>query len=85
MASDEHDHEPNGLTPLWVRLVYRYGVPAAIALFLTYTITSSVASDVTAMRQEHLELRFYLRGICLNTAQSESQRSACVPPNEAPR
>jgi hypothetical protein len=78
---DDHEHEPNGDTPLWVRLLYRYGVPAGIALFLTYTLTNSVASDVSAMRTEHQELRFYLRGICLNTAQTEQQRSACVPPN----
>ena len=80
--ADDHDHDPNGDTPLWIRILYRYGVPASIALFLTYFITSSIATDVTAMRTEHQELRFYLRGICLNTAETEQARAGCIPPNE---
>lgn len=88
--ADDHDHEPNGATPMWVRLIYRYGVPAGIALFLTYFLTQNVtkdmarvASSVEQMQGEHQELRFFLRAICLNTADTESQRAACVPPNEA--
>ena len=88
--ADEHDHEPNGSTPLWVRLLYRYGVPAGIALFLTYFLTQNVSKDVAAvaasqrtMQAEHQELRFYLRAICINTAATEWQRAACVPTNEA--
>ena len=88
--ADDHDHEPNGITPLWVRLLYRYGVPAGIALFLTYFLTQNVTRDMAAMRgdvsqmrSEHQELRFFLRAICINTAETEWQRAACVPPNEA--
>ena len=90
MTDDEQDHEPNGSTPLAVRLIYRYGVPAGIALFLTYFLTqqvsvnvASVAAQVEDMRTEHLELRWFLRAICLNTAETEAQRASCVPPNEA--
>ena len=88
--AEDHDTEPNGDTPIWARILYRYGVPAGIALFLTYFLTQNVSRDVASvamsqriMQAEHQELRFFLRAICINTAETEWQRAACVPPNEA--
>lgn len=77
------EYEVNGDTPMWAKVLYRYGVPAAIALFLTYTLTHDVSANVAAMRAEHQELRFYLRAICINAAITDSDQARCVPPGEA--
>lgn len=76
---DQHDHEPKAL---WERLIDRYGVQAAMLAFLIYFVTQTVAGDVRAMRTEHLELRFFLRAICINAADMEWKRVGCIPPNE---
>jgi len=68
----------NGDTPLWVKVLYRYGVPAVIALGLTWTLTHDVAANVAAMRTEHLEIRIYLRAICLNAATDEIAIARCA-------
>lgn len=73
----------NGDTPVWVKVIYRYGIPAAIALFLTYSMTHDVSTNVAAMRAEHQELRFYLRAICVNAAVDDVAIARCVSPNEA--
>lgn len=63
---------------MWVRILYRYGIPAGIALFLTWTLTHDVAGNVLAMRAEHAELRFYLRAICINMADTEQKYQNCI-------
>lgn len=73
------EDEMNGDTPVWVKVLYRYGVPAVIALGLTWTLTHDVSANVAAMRAEHMELRFYMRAICINSAQSEADMARCVP------
>jgi hypothetical protein len=58
--------------PWWVQATYRLGVPAALAIFLVWFLTSRLGADlasVHAMVQTHVEaaqadraeLRFYLR------------------------
>ncbi len=79
----EEVDEMNGNTPMWVKVLYRYGVPAVIALGLTWTLTHDVAANVSAMRAEHQEIRFYLRAICINSATSEAEWARCVPPTDA--
>lgn len=74
------EDEMNGDTPVWAKVLYRYGVPAGIALFLTWTLTHDVSANVAAMRSEHQEIRFYLRALCFNAAQSEAETARCVPP-----
>jgi hypothetical protein len=75
--------ESNGNgAPMWVRALDRYGVVAAIALFLVWFLTSGLTNDITAMRREHRDLRFYLRAICLNTASTAAQQAQCAPPVE---
>jgi hypothetical protein len=78
----EEVDQMNGDTPVWVKVLYRYGVPAVIALGLTYTLTHDVSANVAAMRAEHQEIRFYLRAICINGAFSDADRARCVPPGE---
>lgn len=58
----------DGNAPLWLRVVLQLGVPAAIALYLTYALLGEVRADIKSMRAEHGLLIYYSRGICLNTA-----------------
>lgn len=71
------------------RLWDRYGFPSIVAVglgFALYQFTSGelrairsvIDQHVTDTRLDQSEIRFYLRAICLNTAQTESQRAACV-------
>lgn len=69
-------------SPTWLKAAVQLGVPALIALGLTWIFATDVRSDVRAMRGEHQTLTFYLRALCFNTAQTDSQRAACVPPEQ---
>jgi len=68
----------NGDTPLWIRVLYRYGVPAAIALFLVWSMTSAFGSDLHTVKEEVHDLRYFMRLICVNTAKTEADRAQCV-------
>lgn len=73
----------NGL-PTWAKVVYWYGIPAAIAGFLVWFVTQGLSNDVRTTR-EMLQIHanengFYLRAICLNVAQTDGQRAQCFPP-----
>ena len=57
------------------------GVPSVIALVLSWGIATSLMSDVKDMRIDHQLLAFYLRATCLNAADDEAERAACVPPS----
>lgn len=80
MGTDEQRHTelPSAL-PLWLKLGLRYGLGGAIALFLVYQMAVAQASDIKQLLTDHQLLKFYLRGICLNTASTEAQRLNCVP------
>ena len=72
-------------TNLLLRLIDRYGVIAAIAMFLIWSLTNTFAADIRDVRrmmQDHvLEQRFYLHAICLNIAKDDAQALArCTPP-----
>lgn len=43
----------------------------------------SIESHVNDMRLDQAETRFFLRALCVNAAESESERANCVPPSEA--
>lgn len=82
------DAEPNGDTPIWVRILYRYGIPGGIALFLVWFVTSGLTAKLEK-NQETLETHvkeqgalmkeqgYLLQQICVNTATSDSQRALC--------
>lgn len=76
------EEEINGDLPTWAKVIYRYGLAAAIAGFLVWFVTQGLSDDVRATRdmlREHIaEQRFYLRAICVNTSQTEIQRAQCV-------
>ncbi len=72
----------NGEIPMWLKVVYRLGVPAGIALFLVWFVTLGFAADIRtvkeALTKHSAEQRFYLRAICINTAQTDAQRALCI-------
>lgn len=68
--------------PWWYRAVERFGVLAAFAAFLLWYVTLGPGNDRTladTLNRHVTETQFYLRAICLNTAQSDNQRAACEP------
>jgi hypothetical protein len=74
--------------PWWLRPLYVFGVPAAIAIFLVWFVTAVVAMGQTKLqdtldahvtneqvdRSRHL---IFLGLICQNTAQTERERNQC--------
>lgn len=79
-GSDLPPDELNGDSPIWLRAVYRLGIPAAICLFLLWFVTQAVAKDVHQLVQDHRDQQYYLRAICLNVALTDAARSLCQPP-----
>lgn len=58
----------------------RRGVLAIITCYLVWQFSGGIRADVSEMRKEHSRMEYYLRGICLNTAASDSQRANCAYP-----
>lgn len=60
----------------------KYGVAAVLAVFLTYWMANDVAGMLRKLDSElasHVsETNFYLRAICVNSADSESERANCL-------
>jgi hypothetical protein len=71
--------------PWWAQLIARYGIVGALCVFLVYFLVSDLWANVQAMRVEHSELRYYLRGVCLNTATTETQRAYCTQEQRQPQ
>jgi hypothetical protein len=63
----------------WVQIGLKYGIGAVIALFLVYQMAGAQAQDIKQLLSDHQTLKFYLRGICLNTASTEAQARNCFP------
>lgn len=66
----------------WERILTKYGAATLIALGLVWWLASNVSGQVAEVRKTldaHVtETNFYLKNICINTAQIESQRAACI-------
>ena len=69
---------------LLLPILEKYGISIAVLVGIILWLTVGVNADLTALkeglstvRSEHLEMRFYLRGICLNAADSDSERANC--------
>lgn len=73
----------------WERILGKYGLATVIALGLTAWLASNVSGQVSKVRETldlHVsETNFYLRQVCINTAQNEGQRAGCIPPRESGR
>lgn len=94
VAQMSESREPNGDTPLWVRILFRYGIVGFLALASYYVLVSEVRGgqkELIKMFMDHanqsergdLEMRFFLRAICINAAKDDAQRAGCVLPGEA--
>ena len=79
-AEKQEEQDFNGDSPWWAKLIARYGIATAVALWLIWFITQGIGIDIRAMRAEHQSLAFYARQTCINTAQTEGQRVACIAP-----
>lgn len=71
---------------LWP-LVEKYGISIAVLVGIILWLTVSVNADLDAIKshlglvqREHYEMRFFLRGICLNAADTDGERANCTPP-----
>lgn len=62
--------------------VNKFGIPGAVALFLVWWMASDVSGalkTLTITLNSHAsETAFYMRQVCLNTAQTEGQRAGCI-------
>ncbi len=65
------------------RMLNKYGVAVVIALFLVWWMTTDISGRIGRMDDQlgdHVkETNFYLRQVCLNTAQTEAERAGCIP------
>jgi hypothetical protein len=75
---------PNGNLPIWARILFLYGIPGFIALYLVYQGTQGFGATLTTIRDDlrvHMsETGFYMRQICVNTAKDDAARAGCYPP-----
>jgi hypothetical protein len=75
---------PAPQTATFAKVLEKYGLATVLALFFVWWVTSDLSGSVRAIQDtltEHIsESAYYMRQICLNTAQDESQRAACIAP-----
>lgn len=78
--------------PAWVNVVFRVGVPSAIALWFVFRLTTAMEERLYRMEQVqqtvHIELNEHMknsaiaidlaRQLCVNTAKTEEQTRACL-------
>lgn len=65
--------------PWWAKALYMFGVPAGIALYLVWFLTSGAYAALNRKLDEHVtRTNFYLRAICLNTAPTDVARAQCL-------
>jgi hypothetical protein len=86
--------EPNGDLPVWVRVLFRYGIVGFLCLVFAWVLLKDVRESQAAIRADiaaHFKqseqfdaaLRYYLWRVCLNTAPTEPERAGCVLPSES--
>lgn len=70
---DLYEREEDNM-PLWAKILYRYGVPSAIALGLVWLIATRIMGSLERIensQHEHASsTAFYLRQICLSNAEA---------------
>lgn len=64
-------------------VLFKYGVATLIAVGLTSWLALSATNTLNSINDKittHIqETGFYMRQVCINTSQSEAQRSSCFP------
>lgn len=64
-----------------VQMVMKYGPQWVLLAYLIYFLTNGVGVDVRASREEHRELGFYLRAICVAlNKDTPNGWQMCQPP-----
>ncbi len=79
--------------PWYISIVYKLGVPSAIAIYLVWRLTSGLPTStdvaqvktlldthVTATESKLVEMQMLLRAICYNTAPDERYARGCNLP-----
>ena len=74
-----------GDMPVWVRVLWRYGIVGATMLYLVWQGTQGFGSTLNAIKDEqrtHIsETNFYLRQLCVFTAKTAgADPAACIMP-----
>ncbi len=74
------------------RLAYlanKYGPLAAIAIFLVWWIATDISGNLRHIGERldshTAETAFYMRQMCLNTSQNETQRAGCILAHDGSR
>lgn len=62
------------------KIIYTYGVPSAIAIFLVIFLTFGLNDSLDQIHEEHLDQRQLLYAICLNVSQTEVEIARCNHP-----
>jgi hypothetical protein len=80
----------NGELPIWARVLWRYGIPGFIALYLVYQGSQGFGLTLDAIKDEqrtHVsETNFYLRQLCVFTAKTAgADPAACILPPTSER
>lgn len=85
------DREEDNMA-LWARILYKYGVPSGIALFLVWFTALQLNSSIkqvqdqlntikTEVHDHVFQTGFYMRAVCIMTAKQSGQPvSMCEPP-----
>lgn len=76
---EAYEREEDGM-PLWAKILYRYGVPSAIALGLVWLIAARLMAGVDRIEQSQhdhaVSTAFYLRQICISNAEAAGHTPA---------
>ena len=79
--------------PWWVQAIYKVGIPSAIAIFLIWALVTRIDVEILEIRENlrlHAvdssyiikntnNLQQILQRICVNTSETNEERSACFP------
>jgi hypothetical protein len=70
----------------WERMLAKYGLATVLAVAFFWWLTSDVSGvmrETNATLKDHVrDSNFYLRQLCLNTAQTDAARAGCIPPEQ---
>jgi hypothetical protein len=73
----------------WPKVIYLYGIPGAICVFLVYLLAlnvpnalASVQKDVTMLQRDHRDQAYTQRAMCLSLAKlAATDPNLCWPPD----
>lgn len=81
MSASNEDTRMNEPGTTWIDAAYKIGVPSAIAVFLVWWLTSTVAANLATIQtrlNDHITAtNQYLYAICKHTAKTEDERADC--------